>query len=343
MKCPKCGIGELKVAQKDGKTVALCNQCNTVLTVDDLQKLSMPKTLNPTVQKPQKKKGSCFNTILKSIGIFFALLIVISFIGNIMDDDKPTDEKHDTTVNGVDISFQNSIRNDVTNKWRLARVATSKDIVEYAKEYHDTYFLSDDEIHAVINFTLNTTNKLSMLSPDIMDIQIMEYVDNEELDANILFSGMLLGEYHLTLSTGEVEEISNNSNNTDSPDTSQIVEDTQPMETLIWLIETGVSNEKYDDYTLDYDEQTITVNAWKDSYTDSVNLFQSEGRGVDDEDWLWLKNHIKNTSDYMYDCIKTSHGHEDMTLVFNLLDDTNHDRVLLTIVNNDIVYDILGG
>ena len=48
-------------------------------------------------------------------------------------------------------------------------------------------------------------------------------------------------------------------------------------------------------------------------------------------------------SDYMYDCIKTSHGHEGMTLVFNVLDDTNRERILLTIVNNDIVYDILEG
>ena len=37
MRCPKCEIGELKVAQKNGKNVALCNQCNSFFTADDLQ------------------------------------------------------------------------------------------------------------------------------------------------------------------------------------------------------------------------------------------------------------------------------------------------------------------
>lgn len=344
MKCPKYGIGELKVGQKNGKNVALCNHCNSFFTADDLQNLSAQKSMSSSVQEPKRKKGSCFKTILKLMGIFFGIFIVIGFIGNIMDNNKAIVEKkkYDTTVNGVDILFRNSVRNDTTDKWKLARVSTSKDIIEYAKEYYDTYFSSDDEIHAIINFHLETTNKLSMLSSDIMDIQVMEHVDKEELDANTLFSGMPLSEYHLTLSTGEVKEISDSLDSImNNFDTSQIIEDIQPMETLIWLIELNASSKKYDGYTLDYDEQTITVNVWKESFTNSVNYFQSENLGIDNKDWMWLKNYIKNSSDYMYDCIKTSHGHEGMTLVFNVLDDTNRERILLTIVNDNIVYDIL--
>ena len=46
-----------------------------------------------------------------------------------------------------------------------------------------------------------------MLSPDLMNIQVTEYVDKEEHDASELFSGSLLAVYHLTLSTGQLEKI----------------------------------------------------------------------------------------------------------------------------------------
>lgn len=332
MKCPRCGLGELKVVKKNGQNIALCSHCNTPLTLKDLQTLSINTPPKETVQNTKKKKGSCLMTILKTICVLAAFLMGIATVGHIMGRDKT-----DASVDGVDILFKDSVENDTTGHLRSAKVTTPKDILKYAKEYHDTYFSSDDEIHAIINPTLGTTNKLSMLSPDIMDIQVTEYVDKEERDADTLFSGMLLGTYHLTLSTGEVEEIS------DTPALSDFSEDIQPMETLIWMIEADASTEKYDGYTLDHDEQTITVNVWQESFTDSVDRFQSEGRGPDDADWMWLKNHIKNSPDYMYDCIKNSHGHEHMTLVFNLLDHRDHARVLLTVVNDAIVYDILGG
>ncbi len=126
------------------------------------------------------------------------------------------------------------------------------------------------------------------------------------------------------------------------PETTDLfVEETQPMDILIQLIEAGVATKKFDGYTLDYDEQSITVNAWRKSITETVNRLQSEGAKADNESWVWLKNNTKNTPDYMYDCIKNSTGHEDMVLTFNVLDDENHDRILLTIINTDIVYDIL--
>lgn len=107
----------------------------------------------------------------------------------------------------IAVTFSDSVRNDKTGKWKLSKVATASEITEYAANYYNTFFSSDDEIHAIINFSLNTTNKISMLSSDLMDITVYEYVDGEEHDAQKLFSGTLLKEYFVTLSSGEIEEI----------------------------------------------------------------------------------------------------------------------------------------
>ena len=39
------------------------------------------------------------------------------------------------------------------------------------------------------------------------DVSVYEYVDKEEHDTKLLFSGMLLKEYHVNKDTGEIEEI----------------------------------------------------------------------------------------------------------------------------------------
>ncbi len=108
----------------------------------------------------------------------------------------------------INITFSESIHEDTTGKWRLARVATAKEIQAYALEYYNAYFQSDDEIHAIVNFTLGTTYKLAKVSSDTLDIVIHDYVEGEELDANILFSGTVTGNYQINIATGEISQIS---------------------------------------------------------------------------------------------------------------------------------------
>lgn len=99
-----------------------------------------------------------------------------------------------------------NVRNDVTGKWRLVRIADNINIEEYALSYYNKYFESDDEIHAIINFNYNTTTKLSVLG-DKLNVETHEYVDKEEHDANILFSGMLYDVLHIYIDNGEVEKM----------------------------------------------------------------------------------------------------------------------------------------
>lgn len=105
------------------------------------------------------------------------------------------------------ISFNvRSVRNDVTGNWRIATIAENIQIQDYALDYYKEYFQSDKEIHAIVNITLKTTTKLSVIGDSIY-VTIHEYVDKEEHDAKILFSGMVLKEYIIDMKSGKVEEL----------------------------------------------------------------------------------------------------------------------------------------
>lgn len=158
-------------------------------------------------RESKKKNGcaGCLTSFLVVFGILFILFMII-----------PSGDKKDDAKNplGFDVDFSSSYRNDVTGKWRLARIAENKTIEEYALDYYRNYFESDDEIHIIINFTLNTTNRI-LVWGNLLDVATMEYVDNEEHDAKIACSGMLLSEYLINTDTGEIEKIqpaSENSN-----------------------------------------------------------------------------------------------------------------------------------
>lgn len=107
----------------------------------------------------------------------------------------------------ISTSKPTKVRNDLTGNWKLSRIATTDNILEYTKSYYDKNFTNNDEIHAIVNFTLNTTACVSILFDSIINVTIHEYVDKEELDAKKLFSGMVLGEYWIYLDNGDIEKI----------------------------------------------------------------------------------------------------------------------------------------
>lgn len=117
------------------------------------------------------------------------------------------------TIDDIEFWFSDSVINDVTGRWKISSIASSKDITEYIADYYNTLFGSDDEIHAITNFSLNTTTSISVLPDGLLDVAVHEYVSGEEHDANTLFSGMLLAEYFINLSTGEIENILDNKEN----------------------------------------------------------------------------------------------------------------------------------
>lgn len=110
-------------------------------------------------------------------------------------------------IDNIEFSFSDSVRNDTTGNWRISLISDSATPDEYALDYYNTLFSSDDEIHAVVNFSLNTTTRISVLYEGVLDITVLEYVDGEEHDAKELFGGDLLAEYWIHADTGEIEKI----------------------------------------------------------------------------------------------------------------------------------------
>lgn len=108
-----------------------------------------------------------------------------------------------TSALPFDVTFSSSFHNDKTGRWRKALVATSSPIDEYAVDYYKEYFKSDDEVHYIYNFTLNTVNALTVQDGTLF-ISVSEYVDGEEHDAAKAGGGEYYGQYHFDLDTGEM-------------------------------------------------------------------------------------------------------------------------------------------
>lgn len=90
MKCFKCNQGEIKVIEKSGKKYAQCNECGSLFTSDDIQKLSVQR-YNP--REPEEKKGSCLRTSLIIAGIFLGLFILVGVIANLSSDSRPSESQ----------------------------------------------------------------------------------------------------------------------------------------------------------------------------------------------------------------------------------------------------------
>jgi hypothetical protein len=120
-----------------------------------------------------------------------------------------SDTQTDDTQGESNSEFDNinfvvrNVRNDVTGNWRITTIAESIETQNYALDYYNKYFEGDEEIHAIVNFTYNTTSKISVMG-NLLDVTIYEYVDKEEHDAKLLFSGMVLDEYFIDIDSGEI-------------------------------------------------------------------------------------------------------------------------------------------
>lgn len=133
--------------------------------------------------------------------------------GNIQES-KPTTASRENIIGTSNKDFKDiydskprSVINDSTGNWKLSRIATSENVIDYVSSYYKSSFTDSKEVHAIVNFTLNTTTKVSKLSDSILSVTVYEYVNKEELDAKKLFTGMVLGEYWIYLDNGDIEEI----------------------------------------------------------------------------------------------------------------------------------------
>lgn len=110
-----------------------------------------------------------------------------------------------TLPSGLAFTFSETVPNDSTGTYRLAVTASDTAPADCAQEYYETMFTSDDEVHAIWDTKLNTMTCLKV-SSGMLFADTHSYVDGEEKDASLLFSGGILDSKLINLSTGETLE-----------------------------------------------------------------------------------------------------------------------------------------
>ena len=96
------------------------------------------------------------------------------------------------------------VRNDTTGNWRKITISENVDITEYALSYSDLH-MNEGEVHHIINFGNNTTTWLNEMD-GLLFVDVKEYVNGEEHDANTLGSGATLKSY-VIYPDGDIEEV----------------------------------------------------------------------------------------------------------------------------------------
>lgn len=109
-------------------------------------------------------------------------------------------------VDGISVTYYDTVRNDNTGNWRLAVIADSSDLNDYVVDFYKEYITDDAQLLGIVNLTLNTTTRVKRIMGDWLEVTVMEYQDGEEHDAKMLFGGNVLKTYWINSETGEVDE-----------------------------------------------------------------------------------------------------------------------------------------
>lgn len=109
------------------------------------------------------------------------------------------------SIDGIDISFSDSVNDDVTGRWRLSRIYTEKNVEDFSLDYYNHFFANDDEIHIIINYTLNTVSSIRCMAGHLF-VSTYNYIDGSEASAKTLpGDSMPLTECTVDIATGEIE------------------------------------------------------------------------------------------------------------------------------------------
>lgn len=142
----------------------------------------------------------------------------------------------DLKADNISIEFNSNVADDVTGRWRTAKISDNIDFKEYALSYYNEYFKNDDEVHGIV-----VSGSMVRINVALKRLYIsyLEYTDGEENSAKTLFVGKETEAYCIYLDNGDIEELAtwedieqdwNNLWN----DILGIEEDTKPEEIVIY-------------------------------------------------------------------------------------------------------------
>ena len=104
------------------------------------------------------------------------------------------------------LTFYPEVPNDSTGKRRMGVYNSNTSQEKIALDYYKAFFDNDSELHALINPSNKTTACIQVLG-DKLDVTITEYVDKEETDSDLMFSGTFYSEYNVDINSGEISKI----------------------------------------------------------------------------------------------------------------------------------------
>ena len=114
----------------------------------------------------------------------------------------------DKDIKGIFATEYDSVNNDVTGRWKCVVIAENDfNAADYALSCYKNYFVSDDTILAVVNLSTKQTASISLVG-GFLSVSVYEYVDGEEHDAKLLFSGSHLADYFVYVDNGDIELLS---------------------------------------------------------------------------------------------------------------------------------------
>jgi len=93
-------------------------------------------------------------------------------------------------------------------------------------------------------------------------------------------------------------------------------------------------------YEVESTDTGVVVKIAEDGLTADVIAFQNAGYDENHESWVELRESMESLCDDIYTFVKTLVG-EDCIVSLLVLNDQNHDNVLLGITNGIVVYDVL--
>lgn len=112
----------------------------------------------------------------------------------------------DSAIGDVSTTFYDSVRNDKTGNWRCFVYYSKAQPQDIAADYYKVYFGDDSEVHALVNLGLKTSANMTVAN-GIAFVDVYEYADGEEHDAEKMFTGTKLASYQVDLESGKAEKV----------------------------------------------------------------------------------------------------------------------------------------
>lgn len=105
------------------------------------------------------------------------------------------------------------------------------------------------------------------------------------------------------------------------------------------IIELSIAD-TFDYHKIEGDETGITVTVATNGLVQDMTIAKYSGNGEINQDWVVAREALVSLSDTIYDSA-VEFGMDDPVITLNVLNDQNHDNVILMVMNGIVVYDAM--